>query len=132
MIKRCGEIIHECWNYDIRKDGKQYFGYENKVTSNPRKPFAYVHAIKEPMEESIKKAMNKINLKKIIKPGNRVAIKVNLCGGFPDVIASQTPLKGVEGLIEYLLDFMDSSHVFLADVEIVTCTFKMNKKNAII
>ncbi|NHI93316.1 MAG: DUF362 domain-containing protein [Candidatus Lokiarchaeota archaeon] len=115
MKQKHGDIIYTGWNYEVRRDGDKYFGYEKKVATNPRKSFAYIHALETSIEESIKEAMNKIKLKNMIKSTNRVAIKVNLCGGFPQVIASQTPLKGVEGLIDYLLDFMDSSQIYLAE-----------------
>ena len=115
LKERRGKIKYKTWNYEVRQDGKEFYGYENKVTSNPRKPFSYIHKIEGSIYDSIKKAMDKVELKKIVKPGNKVAIKVNLCGGFPDVLASQTSVKGVEGLIDYLLTFMDSKNIFIAE-----------------
>ncbi|MHA1785911.1 MAG: DUF362 domain-containing protein [Candidatus Helarchaeota archaeon] len=116
MQERLGKILYRCWNYEIRKDGKDYYGYENDITSKRElKSFVYIHEIKKPRIKSMAQAMDKVGLKKIIKPSNRVAIKVNLCGGFPGIMASQTPLKGVEGLLDYLLSFMDNDHIFLAE-----------------
>lgn len=117
MTERIGEIVHSCWNYEIRKEGNVFYGYENEITSKPPgfEPFAYVHQIKKPRIESMAQAMDKVGLKNIIKPGNRVAIKVNLSGGFPGIVASQTPLKGVEGLLDYLLTFIKKEHIYLAE-----------------
>ncbi len=115
MNKRIGKIVHSAWNYEIRKADENYYGYENSVTSKPSESFAYIHKIEGSMEDTMRKAMQKVGLKNIIKPGDKVAIKVNLCGGFPEVIASQTPVKGVEGLIDYLLTFMDNKDIYIAE-----------------
>lgn len=113
--QKIGDVVYETWNYEIRKKDGAYYGYELKADKKPTESFAYVHKIEGDMHESMARAMDKVGLKKVIKPSSKVIIKVNLCGGFYKIRASQTPLKGVDALTDYLLDVVSNKQIFLAE-----------------
>ncbi len=115
VVEKIGEIIYKTWNYEIRKEGHEYYGYEYKVKEKPTKSFAYIHKIEGEMHETMAEAMDKVGLSKIVNPSNNVIIKVNLCGGFKKIVASQTPLKVTEALVDKLLDIVDNRRIFLAE-----------------
>lgn len=115
MNEKAGNLVYKTWNYEIRKQDDQYYGYELKVTKKPTESFAYIQKIGDDMKKSMTDAMTTIELQKIVKPSKRVIIKVNLCGGFPKIIASQTPIQPVTALVENLLEIVESSRLFLAE-----------------
>lgn len=115
MKEKIGDLVYTAWNFEIRKKNDDYFGYEMKGDKKASDSFAYIQKIEDDVKEAMAIAMDKVGLKKIIKPSNEVIIKVNLCGGFPKIVASQTPLKGVESLVDKLLDMVDNTKIFLAE-----------------
>lgn len=116
MIEKVGELIYQTWNYEIRRADGNYYGYELKVTKKPTESFAYVHKIEDDMKKSMANAMDTVGLDKLVK-NRRVIIKVNLCGGFPRIIASQTPLKPIDALTDQLLEMMggEKERLFIAE-----------------
>lgn len=115
MPEKIGMIVYKTWNFEIRKKTDKYYGYELKSTKKPTNSFAYIHKIEEEMHESMIHAMDKVELKKIAAKKKYAIVKVNLCGGFYKIKASQTPLKGVNALTDYLLDIFDKKEIFLAE-----------------
>ena len=115
MIERVGNLVYKTWNYEIRKQDGEYYGYESKVFKKPTESFSYIQKIGDNIEESMANAMDIIGLKKLVQSSNRVIIKVNLCGGFPKIIASQTPIRPVTALVDELLEIVDNSRLFLAE-----------------
>ena len=114
-MEKVGELIEKTWNYEIRKQDGDYYGYELKAVKKPTESFSYIHQIEDNVEESMAIAMDTIGLKQIVKPSNRVIIKVNLCGGFPKIIASQTPVRPIDALTDKLLEIIDSERLFIAE-----------------
>ncbi len=115
MVEKIGDVVYEAWNFEIRKRGKEFYGYELKGTKKPTESFSYIHKIEGTMHETMARAMEKVQLKKFVSPSSKVIIKVNLCGGFYKIRASQTPLKGVDGLTDVLMDIVPNTHIFLAE-----------------
>ncbi len=115
MLQQIGKPVYETWNYKITKEKSVYYGYETKATKKPTDSFAYVHKIEGTMKQSMAEAMDKVELKKIVKPSDKVIVKVNLCGGFYKIRASQTPLKGVDALTDVLMDIVPNTQIFLAE-----------------
>jgi uncharacterized protein (DUF362 family) len=115
LIERVGNLVYKTWNYEIRKQDGEYYGYESKVFKKPTESFSYIQKIGDNIEESMANAMDIIGLKKLVQSSNRVIIKVNLCGGFPKIIASQTPIRPVTALVDELLEIVDNSRLFLAE-----------------
>jgi uncharacterized protein (DUF362 family) len=115
MPEKHGEVIYRTWNYEIRKEKDTYYGYELKATKKPTTSFSYIHKIEGEMPNAVSLAMDKIELNKIVKSSDRVIIKVNLCGGFKNILASQTPLKLVEGLVDKLRNIIDNKRIYLAE-----------------
>ena len=115
MPEKIGDLVYKTWNYEIRKKEGKYYGYEMKANKKPTESFAYVHKIEGNMNETMVQAMEKVDLKKIAKDKKFAVIKVNLCGGFYKILASQTPLKGVDALTDYLMDTFSSEQIFLAE-----------------
>ena len=115
LIEKVGALIDKTWNYEIRKQDGDYYGYELKAVKKPTESFSYIHKIEDNVEESMANAMDTIGLKQIVQPSNRVIIKVNLCGGFPKIIASQTPVRPMDALTDKLLEIIDSERLFIAE-----------------
>jgi len=115
MVEKVGEMVYKTWNFEIRKRTNEYYGYELKANTRPTQSFAYIHKIEDGMYESMAQAMEKVKLSKIVKPSSNVIIKVNLCGGFYKIRASQTPLKGVDALTDVLMDIVPNTQIFLAE-----------------
>ncbi|MHA1265468.1 MAG: DUF362 domain-containing protein [Candidatus Helarchaeota archaeon] len=113
--ERLGEVVWKTWNYEIRRENGKLYGYELKAAQKPTESWAYIHKIEENMKDSMADAMNKIGIEKIVQPSDKVIIKVNLCGGFYKILASQTPLRAVEGLVERLRDIVPNTQIFLAE-----------------
>ncbi|MHC1591589.1 MAG: DUF362 domain-containing protein [Candidatus Helarchaeales archaeon] len=114
-MKKSGRRLYSHWNYEIWKDGEEYIGYEIEVKDNLPKSFLYIHQLGDPVPESVHEAMDHVKLNQIISHDDHVAIKVNLCGGFPGIIASQTPLRVVSGLLDKILEICDPEQVFLCE-----------------
>lgn len=113
--ERVGEVVWKTWNYEIRKKTGKYYGYELKAIRKPTESWAYIHKIEGEIEQSMEEAMDNIAIQQIVKPTDSVIIKVNLCGGFHKILASQTPLKAVDGLTERLMDIIPNTQIFLAE-----------------
>ncbi|MHA1145188.1 MAG: DUF362 domain-containing protein [Candidatus Helarchaeota archaeon] len=114
-MNKVGKLLYSHWNYEIWKDGNDYYGYETEIKEKWSDSFLYMHELQDPIVESVHESMDYINLDQIIKKDDHVAIKVNLCGGFPGIVASQTPLRVVKGVLEKVLAICDHERVFLCE-----------------
>ncbi|MHA1405444.1 MAG: hypothetical protein ACTSSI_16895 [Candidatus Helarchaeota archaeon] len=114
-MNKVGKLLYSHWNYEIWKDGNDYYGYETEIKEKWSDSFLYIHELQDPIVESVHESMDYINLNQIIKKDDHVAIKVNLCGGFPGIVASQTPLRVVKGVLEKVLAICDHERVFLCE-----------------
>ena len=129
VVEKIGEVVDREWNFEIRKKSQDYYGYELKVEKKPTESFAYVHKLEGSMKATMADAMGKVGLKKIVKPSSIVIIKVNLCGGFYKILASQTPLKAIDALTDELMDIVDNRKIFSKHRQKSFSDFFPSKKN---
>ena len=119
----------DCPQYSVYYQGDRLVGKEKKHKVLKENPFVYIHKIEGKTAESTARALDKIlSYEEIIKPGEKVAIKVNLGGGINGVPSSYTDPLIVEGVIDKLREIKAEPFVCEANMRAQTMNEGMLKR----
>lgn len=87
-------------NYTLYEASGRLKGREESFRTPPREPFLYLHALGPDVGASVKEGLGRANFADLVRPGEYLAIKVNLGGGVTDIPASGSDPRIVRAIVE--------------------------------
>ncbi|MHA1569862.1 MAG: DUF362 domain-containing protein [Alphaproteobacteria bacterium] len=121
-------IVYETECYLVERQGERLVGREkpHRVLAPDAKVF--VQAIEGDVRTAVRASLDAIGVEKIIHPGDRVAVKVNIGGGITGVPSSYTEPEIVAGVLESFQALGAQPFVCEADMRVLTMDERMLRR----
>lgn len=116
-------------NFTIyEKNGKLYGEEKDVPLPKPEKSFVHIEKVGDSLLKAMNRGLEKIKIEEIIKPADRVAIKVNLGGGITGVPSSMTDIEVVKGVVDKVREIGADCFVCEANMRTLLMTPRLLKK----
>ncbi|MHA1733134.1 MAG: DUF362 domain-containing protein [Promethearchaeota archaeon] len=91
-------------NYEVWDEGGGLVGRELAFDGEVPEPFVHLHALSGDVVASTKEALDRVGFESYVRPGEYIAVKVNLGGGVTGVPASGTDPRVARAVVEEILE----------------------------